>query len=135
MLIICPFEECYIEWYNLKELAGFPPGGVRPPPPLSTTGGILAKKKEYIADFAVISAKTGHFKHSEKNSEIISSEDGPPDPPPLLDPSFQTFLAKTLISNTFIAYNILQSKIRHLISVLLCIYMVIIDSCSLFVCL
>ena len=37
-----------------------------PPPPLSTTGGILAKKKEYIADFAVISAKTGHFKHSEK---------------------------------------------------------------------
>ena len=93
-------------------LAGFLPGGVRGVQtlPLSTTGGgglnppcCWQRKWEYIPDFAVISAKIGHFKHSNlKKKNLLGEATRRPTP---FGPPFQTFLAETLARNVMLKFQ------------------------------
>ena len=88
-------------------------GGVRIPP-LSTT--CWQRKWEYIADFAVISAKIGHFNHSNLKLDFFSFGGGPRDPPPLLYLPFQTFLAETLtLIHVPVGYLILSIFLGQLV--------------------
>ena len=76
------------------------PGGVRTPH--SAPQGVISppcwqenfKKNPY---FTVVSVKIGHFEHQNlKTLDFFLLGEYPPDPPPVLDPPSQTFLAGTM---------------------------------------